>query len=121
MSVIHYYKVPGLSDGATAVKLEAIKEIHPETSDLKTESCFNIQVKRALSSEDEKKLKWILGCPRNPNSISTSSFLDAKRGEIIEIGPRSVNKIIEAIEICNKKELVINFYSKSLMTVTYII
>ena len=90
MTVVHYYRVPGLSEGATSVKLDLIKEICSDAQELITESCFNVQLKEKLSGEDEKKLKWILGSPHNPETLKTSTFLDSNKGDVIEIGPRFV-------------------------------
>ncbi|KAK6630680.1 hypothetical protein RUM44_002849 [Polyplax serrata] len=103
MTVLHYYRVPGLSDGATSVKLEVLKEIFSGVSELKTESCFNIKITKKLTNDDERKLRWILGSPQKPESLAGTSFLDSKKGEIIEIGPRlnfSTAFSSNAVSIC---------------------
>lgn len=90
MTVIQYYKTPGLSHGATAVKVDALKDIISNITNLKTELCFNIEVKQPLDKAEEGRLLWILGSPYHPQNIRNSPFLDEKNGDIIEIGPRYV-------------------------------
>lgn len=88
MPVIQFYKSPGLSTGATSVKLELLKSLSTNVKGLETESCFNIEVESQFTNEEIQKLKWILGSPYSKKPLQTETFLDKKIGEIIEIGPR---------------------------------
>lgn len=104
MPVIRYYRSPGLSAGASAVKLDVVKGISPNVKGLETESCFNIEIQSKFTDEEVEKLKWILGSPHSPKLLQATSFLDNKNGEIIEIGPRlnfSTAFSSNAVSICH--------------------
>ncbi|KAF4520706.1 hypothetical protein B566_EDAN012493 [Ephemera danica] len=88
MPVLHLYRQPGLSTGATAVKLAALKKISPELTGLQSELCFNVE-SSALETREISMLRWILGSPQHPELLSNSSTLnESPNSLLVEIGPR---------------------------------
>lgn len=61
--------------------------------DIKTEHCFYIEAKEALTSEETKLLKWLLSETFEPDNFSEESFLSVHDSRftihrIFEVGPR---------------------------------
>jgi phosphoribosylformylglycinamidine synthase len=94
LSLIYRYKKPAV----TAAKKDELlafarQNFLPEIRDVKTEYCFYVETKEALSPEEEELLRWLLTETFEPGNFSTVSFLtehgtrNTDRG-IIEVGPR---------------------------------
>lgn len=89
MDVLHFYRIPGLSEGQKAAKLKELQEATTEIVDLSCEICFNLSVRQPLDSDGIKKLLWLLSCPLNPEKTREEPFLYSCPGKsLIEIGPR---------------------------------
>ncbi|GLH08832.1 CLUMA_CG000196, isoform A [Gryllus bimaculatus] len=106
MGIIRFYRVPGLSGGATSIKLKQLQREIPIVAALKSELCFNVEINRPLSSAEEGKLKWILSSPFEPQNLSSEPTLagDELGDLLIEIGPRlnfSTAFSSNAVSICH--------------------
>jgi hypothetical protein len=89
MGVLHYYRQPGLTVGATQVKLQNLKVVSPLISALDTEICFNIETNASLDERQLQILKWIIGSTQCPSQLTeSSSLLGTTNGLILELGPR---------------------------------
>ena len=111
--MIKYYRFPGLSECSHQETLSKLQKISPYVSSLATETCFYIELDDGyqLSTQDEKKLLWILILPFDEEHISKSSFLDDKPMQepehdyiALEIGPRlnfSTAWSTNAVSICH--------------------
>ncbi|CAH1394012.1 unnamed protein product [Nezara viridula] len=109
MGVLHFYRIPGLSEGQKAAKLKELQETTTEIVDLSSEICFNISVCQPLDSDEKKKLLWLLSCPLIPENTREDSFLNNCPGKsLIEIGPRlnfSTAFSSNAVSICHSMGL----------------
>ena len=87
MPVIHYYRVPGQSE---AQVLQKLQNHFPQVSNVRTESCFNVELgDNGITSTDEAKLVWLLRETFENDKFSKQTFLTAKDNTlIIEVGPR---------------------------------
>ncbi|XP_066999437.2 phosphoribosylformylglycinamidine synthase [Anabrus simplex] len=106
MAIIWFYRTPGLSSGATSVKLKQLKTELPLVAGLKTELCFNIETNSKLSESDLEKLRWILGSPFEPDKLTTEPHFEGSQNGslLIEIGPRlnfSTAFSSNAVSICH--------------------
>lgn len=86
------YKYPGLTVGTVASKVKLLKQVSPLVSGVRTELCYNLEVKGSLNDQDRKILFWILGNPLHPDQLSTTpNLVGHPHGSLlIEIGPRYV-------------------------------
>ncbi|XP_039297799.1 phosphoribosylformylglycinamidine synthase-like [Nilaparvata lugens] len=106
MAVIHFYRSPGLSHGATLAKLKELKKASSLITGLSTELCFNVELSDPnLSCDDLAKLRWILGSPLDDSALRTESLprSDLLQSTVIEIGPRlnfSTAFSSNAVSIC---------------------
>nr|XP_054754771.1 phosphoribosylformylglycinamidine synthase-like isoform X2 [Lytechinus pictus] len=113
MAIIHYFAVPALSDGAHQAVLNKVIDIMGKEEDvqLETEACYNIEVQGELSTDEIKKLLFIIGTPFQNDKITTISVLGEKKtGDalLIEIGPRlnfSTAWSTNAVSICQSAGL----------------
>ncbi|XP_026272194.1 phosphoribosylformylglycinamidine synthase [Frankliniella occidentalis] len=101
------YRHPGLSVGIVASKVKLLKQVSQLVSGLRTELCYNVEVKGNLSEEDRRALFWILGNPLHPGQLSSSPHLvgHPHGSLLIEIGPRlnfSTAFSSNAVSICQK-------------------
>ena len=94
MSLIYKYKRPAVT-GANKNELLAFarRNVSPEIRDIKTEYCFYVETKEALSSAEEELLRWLLAETFEPEKFSSESFLtdDSSLSTshcLIEVGPR---------------------------------
>ena len=88
MSILHYYRYPGLSAERRDALLSRVRrEIDPDVVNLGTEYCFNVEAGASLSSREEEVLVWLLGETFEPDHIGRESFFD-DRGFHLEVGPR---------------------------------
>lgn len=90
MSIIKFYKVPGLKSGQLKNKFNNVAQISNSIIGLETELCYYIEINEPLSEEEIKLLKWILISPFKQHNLQTCSVFDEKLDNnlIIEIGPR---------------------------------
>jgi phosphoribosylformylglycinamidine synthase len=87
--MIHIFRIPG-SQSEQAV-LQKINQTIPSIISVKTESCFNIEVKKGqeLREEELKNLNWLFRETYEPTSTRDSSYLTASDNSVIvEVGPR---------------------------------
>lgn len=106
MGIIRFYRAPGLSQGSNNVKLKQLQREVPIVAALKTEMCFNVEIRSPLTSAELKKLKWILSSPFEPENLTSEPLLkeDSTSNILIEIGPRlnfSTAFSSNAVSICN--------------------
>ena len=111
--MIKYYRYPGLSDCSNQETLSKLQRISTRVTSLATETCVYIELNEGcqLSTQDEKKLLWVLILPFDEKNISKSSFLDNKLVQepkhqcvALEIGPRlnfSTAWSTNAVSICH--------------------
>ncbi|KAG8262896.1 hypothetical protein J6590_043884 [Homalodisca vitripennis] len=90
MVVNHYYRQPGVTSGALSRKLRELKSLSPLVESLSSELCYNVELRKPLSTADEAKLRWILSNPLDPDGLKTEPQLHGQRfgSLLIEIGPR---------------------------------
>ncbi|EPS62326.1 hypothetical protein M569_12463, partial [Genlisea aurea] len=92
--VIHFYRIPYLSDSATAELLKLIQsKVSSKIIGLRTEQCFNVGVSGDLSDDKQSVLKWLLGETYEPDNLGAKSFLDEGMEDhttaiVVEVGPR---------------------------------
>lgn len=90
MSVIHLYRVPGISNRLHDDKYANLKQLLPDIVDLKTEICYNIEISNILSQTEFEKLRWLLSHPLAPQKLKETPHYNChvSNGLLIEIGPR---------------------------------
>lgn len=95
MTIIQYFrKVQSLPirESYKVLNLKLISDII--IHDVQIEQCFYIDIgeHKNLSSEELKKLEWLLIDPLDCKGLSQNTFLNKKDNDIlIEIGPRYYN------------------------------
>ncbi|MGM0668198.1 MAG: phosphoribosylformylglycinamidine synthase [Gemmatimonadota bacterium] len=103
MSLLHYYRIPGLSRARTLQLLDrANRLLDSPIAGITTEACFNIQADLPLSEEETGILRWLLAETFDPGGFSGKSLLGAG-GTILEVGPRmnfSTAWSTNAVAIC---------------------
>jgi len=101
MSLLHYYRAPGLTQAQTNGLLEMARGgISKAIKSIDTETCFNIHAGGPLHGADERALTWLLSETFAPANFSASSFLE---GTVLEVGPRmsfSTAWSTNAVSIC---------------------
>ncbi|KAL0104733.1 hypothetical protein PUN28_016396 [Cardiocondyla obscurior] len=90
MTVLRFYKTPGLKAGQLKKKLQKITEIETSVTNLETESCYYVEVLESLQEDEIRILKWILSSPCDQESLRCDSVFDDTQDHavVIEIGPR---------------------------------
>jgi phosphoribosylformylglycinamidine synthase len=79
MGLIHYYRIPALSDAKEKELLLLCRQkISTEIKELRTEYCFNIESLEPITSEELKTLKWLLAETFEPEKFSDKSFLNSE-------------------------------------------
>ncbi|CAN6464537.1 unnamed protein product [Victoria cruziana] len=90
--VVHFYRVPFLRPNTTTELLKVVQKISCDVIDIKTEQCFNIGLKSALSDEKVSILKWLLRETYEPDNLQDESFFHNEicngSAVLIEVGPR---------------------------------
>ncbi len=103
MSLLHFYRTPGLSQSHSRHLLEGVNDLlDAPVREITTEACFNIQVSNPLSESEEKTLRWLLAETFEPQGFGEESFLTDK-GTVVEVGPRlnfSTAWSTNAVAIC---------------------
>lgn len=90
MVVLHYYRQPGVAEGALSRKLRELKALSPLVESVTSELCYNVEVQQPFSGAEEEKMRWILSSPLHPGGLQTEPHLHGKHcgSLLIEIGPR---------------------------------
>lgn len=90
--IVRLYQYPGLNVGSVASKVKLLKQVSQLVSGLRTELCYNLEVKGSLSEDDLRALRWILGNPLHPEQLTSEPHLvgHSHGSLMIEIGPRYV-------------------------------
>jgi phosphoribosylformylglycinamidine synthase len=88
MSLLHFFRTPGLSISRTRELLtRANGLLHAPVKEIRSESCFNVQVAEPLDSEELETLTWLLSETFHPEGFGEKSFLGTQNS-ILEVGPR---------------------------------
>ncbi len=97
MSLLHFYRIPALSESKKKALLSTVhQKISPEIRDIHTEFCFNIEItdtSAPLTPEELKILQWLLAETFEPENFSVNSFLTLLTSRftnyhLFEVGPR---------------------------------
>jgi phosphoribosylformylglycinamidine synthase len=104
MGLLHLYRAPGLSEASRNALLQTARQrISPAISRIHTEFCYNIDAASALDPQERGVLEWLLRETFEPQNFGAGSFLAAKDGVLLEVGPRmnfSTAWSTNAVSIC---------------------
>eukprot|EP00232_Nephroselmis_pyriformis_P024180 CAMPEP_0182872920 /NCGR_PEP_ID=MMETSP0034_2-20130328/12013_1 /TAXON_ID=156128 /ORGANISM="Nephroselmis pyriformis, Strain CCMP717" /LENGTH=1409 /DNA_ID=CAMNT_0025005539 /DNA_START=44 /DNA_END=4273 /DNA_ORIENTATION=+ len=99
--VTQFYRTPGMGETAEATLLiRAQKKVSADISAIETEACYNIGTTRAVTPEEQDKLKWLMRETFEPEQLRNSTALS---GQVVEVGPRmsfSTAYSSNAVSIC---------------------
>ncbi len=88
MSLLHFYRTPGLSPAHQHTLLQhAQSQISPNIQTIETEHCFNIQAETDLTPDEQNLLVWLLRETYEEDHFGDTSFLN-NSGTLLEVGPR---------------------------------
>ncbi len=88
-SLIHLYRTPALNEYEAKNLCKKIGDkTDIELVDIRSEFCFNIEVKELLTNSEIEVLKWLLSETFEPEKLSENSFLKSDSDSILEFGPR---------------------------------
>eukprot|EP00252_Welwitschia_mirabilis_P005660 TRINITY_DN16170_c0_g1_i1.p1 TRINITY_DN16170_c0_g1~~TRINITY_DN16170_c0_g1_i1.p1 ORF type:complete len:1431 (+),score=331.63 TRINITY_DN16170_c0_g1_i1:331-4623(+) len=108
--VIHFYRLPLLSDDAAKELLKRVQtKISSDIQAIMTEQCFNIGLCSPLNNHKMNILKWVLRETYQPENLQTESLLEMEKSRLkssilIEVGPRlsfTTTWSANAISVCN--------------------
>ncbi len=94
MSLIHFYRMPALSEAKEKELLLLIQQrISTDVTGLKTEYCFNIEITEPVTAEEQETLIWLLSETFEPEKFSDETFLTCHSSltschYLLEVGPR---------------------------------
>ncbi len=89
MSLLHFYRAPGLDDAARSALLRQVRRgVSERVRDIRTEYCFNIDVDPPPAPEESRVLAWLLAETFEPDGLARESFLAERDGTLVEVGPR---------------------------------
>ncbi|MEJ2215654.1 MAG: phosphoribosylformylglycinamidine synthase [Gemmatimonadota bacterium] len=89
MSLIHFYRAPGLGAAARSALLRQLrKSVSERIRDIATEYCFNIDAESPLAEAESQALAWLLAETFEPHGLARESFLAGREGTLVEVGPR---------------------------------
>jgi hypothetical protein len=92
MAIIQYFRRIQNLPIRESHKILNLKSISKDILDIQIEQCFYIDIGEHdnVSSEELKKLEWLLTDPLNRHGLSKSNYLDKKDNNtiLIEVGPR---------------------------------
>jgi phosphoribosylformylglycinamidine synthase len=102
MSLLHLYRVPGLSPARVHELLRRSRErVSPRIEAIDSEYCFNVESSAALTAPELDVLAWLLRETFEPDGLGPQSIL--RDGWILEVGPRlnfSTAWSSNAVSIC---------------------
>ena len=82
--LLHFYRKPALSLEKKDNLVSLVKQtISPDTIDIQTEYCFNIDAGDALTQEELEILHWLLSETFEPENFSAESFLTHQSEDVI--------------------------------------
>ncbi len=88
MSLLHFYRFPGLSDAASGALLQTMRDHVSEViTGIESEFCFNVEARSALDPSELGTLTWLLRETFEPDRFGEESFLGGE-GVVLEVGPR---------------------------------
>ncbi len=88
MSLLHFFRTPGLSRSRNRRLISRAAEIlDPPLEELLTEACYNVECSGPLTDQELSTLTWLLAETFDPEGLGTESFLTG-RGQVLEVGPR---------------------------------
>ncbi len=100
MSLLHFYRSPAQSESARLALLDRARaHVSASITDVRSETCFNVEVARPLSGAEERILTWLLSETFEPQGFAATSFLldgieeetlraGAYGARLLEVGPR---------------------------------
>lgn len=89
MSLLHYYRTPGLDHAARSALLRQVRgSVSRRIRDIQTEYCFNVESEAPLDAEEVTVLGWLLAETFQPEGFAPESFLAGMDGTLLEVGPR---------------------------------
>jgi len=88
MSLLHFFRTPGLGVARRRALLELARGLHPGVEAVDTEVCFNVELAGELGEEGGRVLRWLLAETFEPHAFGPNSFLDPTAGVVLEVGPR---------------------------------
>jgi len=100
MSLLHFYRAPGLSESARLALLNRAREcVSTDITDVRSESCFNVETVGQLGDPEMRILTWLLSETFEPRGFGRDSFLldgieekalraGAYGARLVEVGPR---------------------------------
>lgn len=90
MSILKFYKAPGLKTGQLKSKLHKVSQIEASVTNLETELCYYVEILEPLQENEVQVLKWILSPVFEGECLRCDSMFSDIQGHaiVIEIGPR---------------------------------
>ena len=100
MSLLHFYRSPGHTESARIGLLDRARaRVSDRISELRTETCFNVDAARPLDARERGILTWLLSETFEPDGFGENSFLldgvaeerlreGAYGAHLVETGPR---------------------------------
>ncbi len=105
MILEHFFRSPGLPKSSRkALTNTVVTHISPDVRDIRTEFCFNVQLKEGQHENQTDTLRWLLAETFQPENFGRRSFLNPKEGQIFEVGPRlrfSTAWSTNAVSVCH--------------------
>jgi len=104
MSLLHFYRAPGLSDAEREALLgRARRRVSSDIQDIDAEFCYNVDAAAPLDDVELGILAWLLRETFEPQGFGRESFLVPDR-HLLEVGPRmtfSTAWSTNAVSICH--------------------
>ena len=104
--LLHYFQHQGLSRSQVKSLEDKTSKLFPDCDvSIDTELCYNIEIEKEITHEEEAKLKWLLTEIFQEDQLSIKSHLENQdQSFIIEVGPRlnvETAYSTNAISICH--------------------
>jgi len=100
ISLLHFFRSPAQSESARLALLETARaRVSESISDIRSETCFNVETARSLDDGELRILAWLLSETFEPDGFDQDSFLlngieeellraGAYGSRLLEVGPR---------------------------------
>lgn len=90
MTILRFYKTPGIKVGQLKNKLQKVLQIETSVIGLETELCYYVETEGPLRENEMQILKWILTPSLGQECLRSYSVFDENEdcSIVIEIGPR---------------------------------